>query len=71
MADRVKWTENASCPGCGKLAKIALSGLVGEGHQDGLRVERGASGFRTEKSDIGFQFRCVDCKRVARLIRAN
>ena len=54
-------------------AKIELSALAGEGYptQDGLRVERGVSGFRTEKSDIGFQLRCVDCKRVARLTKAN
>ncbi len=73
MADRVTWTENARCPRCGKLAKVAFSALSGEGcsRQDELRVERGVSGFKTEKSDIGVQFRCVDCGRVAVLTKPD
>jgi hypothetical protein len=71
MASRVEWTENVSCPGCGKMGKIIFSGPGGSGRDGQDRVERGLSGFRTEKVENGFQFRCIDCKRHARLTRPN
>jgi hypothetical protein len=35
------------------------------------RVERGLSGFRSEKLENGFQLRCVDCNKIARRTKAN
>jgi hypothetical protein len=69
MTNRVQWTENVSCPGCGKMGKIIFSGPSGADGQD--RVERGMSGFITEVTEKGFQFRCVDCRRLARLTRPD
>jgi hypothetical protein len=42
MADRVKWTENASCPGCGKLAKIVFQ------RQPGKMIDCGLIGARPD-----------------------
>jgi hypothetical protein len=69
MTNRVHWTETVSCPGCGKMGKITFSGPSGGDGQD--RVERGMSGFITETTENGFQFRCVDCRRLARLTRPD
>jgi hypothetical protein len=72
MTNRVQWTENVSCAGCGKLGRVTLSrpdGIV-PGQED--RVERGLSGFKTEKIEYGsHQFRCVDCNGVAKITKAN
>jgi hypothetical protein len=69
MANRVKWTETVSCLGCGKMGKITFSAVSdGEGRD---RVERGMSGFITETTENGFQFRCVECRRIARLTRPD
>jgi len=35
------------------------------------RVEHGLSGFRSEKLENGFQFRCVDCNKIVRRTKAN
>jgi hypothetical protein len=69
MANRVHWTETVSCPSCGKMGKIAFSRMSDEDGHD--RVERGMSGFITETTENGFQFRCVDCRRIARLTRPD
>jgi hypothetical protein len=66
MTYRVQWTEEVTCPACGKMGKIAFSGPNGDGVD---RVERGMPGFITEPSEDGFQFRCTDCREIARLTR--
>jgi hypothetical protein len=68
MTDRVQWTETVTCPTCGKMGKIAFSGLVGGGPD---HIERGTSGFVTETPENGFQFRCVDCKRIGKLTKPD
>jgi hypothetical protein len=65
MTNRVQWTETVSCAGFGRMGKITFSGPSGGDGQD--RVERGMPGFITEPADKGFQFRCVDCGRLASL----
>jgi hypothetical protein len=69
MTNRVQWTETVSCLGCGKMGKVTLSGASGADDCD--RVERGMSGFITETTEHGFQFRCVECRRIARLMRPD
>lgn len=67
--NRIQWTETVYCLGCGKMGKITLSRMeVAEGRD---RVERGMSGFITETTESGFQFRCTDCRRIARLTKPN
>jgi uncharacterized protein CbrC (UPF0167 family) len=68
MTNRDQWTETVSCPSCSKMGEITFSGPSGGGRD---RVERGMSGFITETTEHGFQFRCVDCGRVARLTRPD
>jgi hypothetical protein len=70
---RVQWFENVCCQGCGKMGRVTFSRPDGaailRGERD--RVERGLSGFRSERLEDGFQFRCVDCNKVARLTKPN
>jgi hypothetical protein len=68
MTNRDQWTETVSCPSCGKMGKITFSGPSGGGSE---RVERGMSGFITETTVYGFQFRCVECRRIALLTKPN
>jgi hypothetical protein len=65
---RVKWTESVCCQGCGKMGRVTFSRLDSSEilSRDRHRLEHGMSGFRTEKIEDGFQFRCVDCNKVAR-----
>jgi hypothetical protein len=69
MTKRVQWTETVTCPGCGKMGNVKFSG--GGGGDGCDRVERGMSGFITETTEYGFQFRCVECTRIARLTRPD
>jgi hypothetical protein len=71
MDGRITWTENLACPSCGKLGKVRFSRPddVPRGERD--RVESGVSGFKTETTEKGFQFRCVDCNKVAKITRSN
>jgi hypothetical protein len=41
--------------------------VAAEGERD--RLACGLSGFKTEEVENGFQFRCVDCNRLARITR--
>jgi hypothetical protein len=71
MTNRVRWTETVSCLSCGKMGKVTLSGPAGGDYLRGGRdrVERGFSGFKTEEVENGFQFRCVDCRRLAHVTK--
>jgi hypothetical protein len=73
MQARVQWTENVCCQGCGKMGRVTFSRLDSSGILRGERerIERGLSGFRSEKLEEGFQFCCVDCNKVAQLSNAN
>jgi hypothetical protein len=73
MDRRVQWTENVTCPGCGKTGKITFSGQAGDAYLNGVRdrVEQGCAGFKTEAMEFGFRFRCVDCNRNARVTTAT
>lgn len=70
---RIQWTENLTCPGCGKMGKVTFSGGAGLEYLKGEkeRVEKGCAGFKTQKMEFGFQFRCVDCNRNARVTKPN
>ena len=69
----IQWTENLTCPRCGKTAKATFSGPAGFDYLNGEkdRVEQGIAGFETEALEFGFRFRCVDCDRIARVTVAN
>jgi hypothetical protein len=69
----IQWTENLTCPRCGKAGKVTFSGPAGfrylKGEKD--RVKQGSAGFETEAVEFGFIFRCVDCNTNARVTKAN
>lgn len=69
--NRIQWTENLTCPGCGKMGKVTLSGAKDPNSSPGERdrVEQGCAGFATVAVGLGFQFRCVACKRNAKVTR--
>jgi transcription elongation factor Elf1 len=70
---RIRWSENLTCPRCGKMGKVMFSGLgipdPADGEKD--RVEQGCAGFATEAAELGFRFRCVACNRDASVTKAK
>jgi hypothetical protein len=57
----------------GRKGKVTFSGPGDEGYLRGEhdKVSRGCAGFKTEKVEFGFQFRCVKCNRNVRVTKAN
>jgi hypothetical protein len=71
MTNRVKWIEHISGAGCGWIEDVMFSRSDGFGVVRGERdrIECDVSGFETEALDEGFRFRCVQCNKIARLLK--
>jgi hypothetical protein len=71
MTQRDQWSERLRCPKCGATGNVVLSqakpdsNAYHDGRDQNVRAEIVPNGFRSEVTDIGYQFYCVGCSALA------